>query len=339
MASIIKVKGKWRAQIRRKGSKPITKTFMTKALAEAWAKKVEAEVEAGNAGIVTPKGVTTLADVIERYTLEVGEKKPFGKNKAWVLSRLASKVDGLGAHPISTLSTEVITDYILNTRQITGVTALVELTYLSGVLKVARALWRIHAPAGVVEDAREILRHMGHLRRSEERDRRPTSEEIEKLRGYFAHHSRSLTVDLIDFILDSCFRPPTEIVNLKWSNLNEADRTILIEDRKDPRKKLGNNMVVPLLGRCMEIIKRQPRIEGEDRIFPKNGKSWSSLFPKACKPLGIENLTLYDLRHEAISRLVETGKYSFPEMMLITGHKDPKQLMRYTQLQARDLHR
>jgi hypothetical protein len=26
-------------------------------------------------------------------------------------------------------------------------------------------------------------------------------------------------------------------------------------------------------------------------------------------------------------------------MMLITGHKDPKQLMRYTQLRARDLHR
>ena len=55
--------------------------------------------------------------------------------------------------------------------------------------------------------------------------------------------------------------------------------------------------------------------------------------------LGIEDLRLYDLRHEAISRLVESNKYSFPEMMLITGHKDPKQLMRYTQLRARDLHR
>lgn len=51
------------------------------------------------------------------------------------------------------------------------------------------------------------------------------------------------------------------------------------------------------------------------------------------------DLRLYDLRHEAISRLVESNKYSIPEMMLITGHKDPKQLMRYTQLRARDLHR
>ena len=98
-------------------------------------------------------------------------------------------------------------------------------------------------------------------------------------------------------------------------------------------------MVVPLLGRCMEIIDRQPRIEDEDRIFPRNGKSWSSIFPRACQALGIKDLTLYDLRHEAISRLVESGKYSFPEMMLVTGHKDPKQLMRYTQLKAKNLHR
>lgn len=45
---------------------------------------------------------------------------------------------------------------------------------------------------------------------------------------------------------------------------------------------------------------------------------------------------LYDLRHEAISCLVETARYTIPEMMLVTGHKDPKQLMRYTQLRARD---
>ncbi|GAB6773006.1 hypothetical protein bcgnr5414_65300 [Bacillus cereus] len=63
------------------------------------------------------------------------------------------------------------------------------------------------------------------------------------------------------------------------------------------------------------------------------------MFPRACEELGIEDLRLYDLRHEAISRLVESGRFSIPEMMLITGHKDHKQLMRYTQLRAKDLHR
>ena len=78
---------------------------------------------------------------------------------------------------------------------------------------------------------------------------------------------------------------------------------------------------------------------GRRNIFPVQGDSWSSLFPRACDELEIVDLRLYDLRHEAISRLVESRKYSIPEMMLITGHKDPKQLMRYTQLRAKDLHR
>jgi hypothetical protein len=124
--------------------------------------------------------------------------------------------------------------------------------------------------------------------------------------------------------------------------LEQEDKTIVIRDRKDPRKKLGNNQTVPLLGKTYEIIIRQPREENQELIFPVNGKSWSSLFPRACEELGIKNLQLYDLRHEAISRLVESGKYSIPEMMLVTGHKDPKQLMRYTQLTpagAKDLHR
>lgn len=109
----------------------------------------------------------------------------------------------------------------------------------------------------------------------------------------------------------------------------------MIHDQKDPRKKIGNHQTVPLLNGAYEIARRQPRTDA--CIFPVNGDSWSSLFPRACRDLKIADLRLYDLRHEAISRLVESGKYSIPEIMLVTGHKDPKQLMRYTQLRARNL--
>ena len=91
------------------------------------------------------------------------------------------------------------------------------------------------------------------------------------------------------------------------------------------------------MGRSYAVICAQPKV-GE-LIFPLNGKSWSSIFPRACSELGIEDLNLYDLRHEGISRLVESGKYSIPEVMLVSGHKDPKQMMRYTQLRAKNLHR
>lgn len=205
------------------------------------------------------------------------------------------------------------------------------------MLRIARALWRIPVCPEVVDEARDILAHMGALGRSMERDRRPTPDELQRLRDWFAEHSDSLTPDIIDFIVSSCFRPPSEVTRLLWADLNTNDRTIMIRDRKHPRQKLGNNATVPLLGESFAIVMRQPRTS--DRIFPVQGKSWSSLWPRACRALGIEDLRLYDLRHEAISRLVEAGQHSIPEMMLVTGHRDPKQLMRYTQLRARDLHR
>ncbi|WKB53035.1 tyrosine-type recombinase/integrase [Eleftheria terrae] len=334
MASIIRVGEKWRAQVRRKGFPPQTKTFDTKILAEKWARKIESEIDHGRAGLnVTGKGLT-VGQLIDRYTTEVGEAKPFGKNKADVLKKLKLHLQNVEA---GTLTAERVVQYVTEERRVSGVTAAIDLTYLKGVFKVAKALWRFPVQPSVIDDAREILKYMGQVNRSNERDRRPTAEEIEKLRGWFLLHSKSLTPDLMDFILDSCFRPPSEITRLLWSDLNEADRTIIIRDRKDPRKKIGNHQTVPLLGRCFDIIMRQPRIG--PRIFPVNGKSWSSIFPRACAALGIDDLQLYDLRHEAISRLVESKKYSLAEMMLITGHKDPKQLMRYTQLRARDLHR
>lgn len=276
MASIIQVGGKWRAQVRRKGYPPKTQTFPTKVLAEKWARQLEAEVDAGRAGQLSPSHVT-VGSLIRRYEKEIGEAKPFGKNKAATLKLIELH---LGNEPVSTLTAERIVRYISEERKVRDVTAAIDLTYLKGVLRVARALWKVGVTPGVVEDAREILKFMGMAQRSNERDRRPTLTELEALKRWFAKRSETLTPDHIEFILDSCFRPPSEITRLRWDDLNHEDRTIIIRDRKDPRKKLGNHQTVPLLGRCYEIIMRQPQ-EGEF-IFPVNGKSWSSLFPRAC---------------------------------------------------------
>lgn len=333
MASIIKLNGKWRAQVRHKGHPTHTKTFTTKVLATQWARQVEADIDTGRATTAPVRSTTTMASLVDRYTNEVGADKPFGRNKADVLKKIKSH---LGEEIAAELTAERVVDYIRKDRCITDVTAAIDLTYLKGVLKIARALWREPVQPSVVDDAREILKYMGQLHRSIERDRRPTPAELAALREWFAR-SETLTPDIFDFILASCFRPPSEIVRLRWEDLNHTDKTIVIRDRKDPRKKIGNHQTVPLLHGAYEIVMRQPQVS--EFIFPVNGHSWSTLFPRACADLSIEDLRLYDLRHEAISRLVESKKYSFPEMMLITGHKDPKQLMRYTQLRARDLHR
>ena len=47
-------------------------------------------------------------------------------------------------------------------------------------------------------------------------------------------------------------------------------------------------------------------------------------------------MRFHDLRHEAVSRFFELG-LSVPEVALISGHKNPVVLLRYTHLRAQDL--
>ncbi|EPS2280435.1 tyrosine-type recombinase/integrase, partial [Pseudomonas aeruginosa] len=54
------------------------------------------------------------------------------------------------------------------------------------------------------------------------------------------------------------------------------------------------------------------------------------------KKLGMPDLRFHDLRHEAVSRLVEGG-LSDQEVSAISGHKSMQMLKRYTHLRAEDL--
>ena len=52
--------------------------------------------------------------------------------------------------------------------------------------------------------------------------------------------------------------------------------------------------------------------------------------------LGIRNLRLHDMRHEAISSFFEKG-LNIPEVASISGHKDWRMLKVYTQPKAQDI--
>jgi integrase len=47
------------------------------------------------------------------------------------------------------------------------------------------------------------------------------------------------------------------------------------------------------------------------------------------KRVALDDFHFHDLRHEAISRLFEHG-LSIPEVAMISGHRDPRMLFRYT---------
>ncbi|WP_323041677.1 tyrosine-type recombinase/integrase [Gemmobacter sp.] len=118
---------------------------------------------------------------------------------------------------------------------------------------------------------------------------------------------------------------------------------LLIRDRKDPRRKVGNDQRIPLLSISgydpCALIEEQRQLSGGggDRIFPYNGRSVGTAFRRACRNLEIDDLHFHDLRHEATSRLFEAG-FTIEQVALVTGHKDWKMLRRYTHIRPENLH-
>jgi integrase len=337
MASIRKRDGSWVAEVRRTGHKSISKSFPTKSLASEWARRVESEMDASQYRDNRSLNSITFGDLIDRYTKEIGATRPFGKNKAAVLKSVKA---ALGDVPLSGLSADRLSQYVDARRAggAGGVTVAIDLTYIAGILKTASAIWKMPINQTAVSDVRARLTHLGVSTKSRERTRRPTLDEIERLCAHFddkGTRQRIPMSDLIRFAIASAMRLG-EIIGLKWADLNETDRTIVIRDRKHPTEKAGNDQEVPLLGEAFDIVKRQPQ-HGE-RIFPITDGTVSTIFPRARKKLGIEDLTFHDFRHEGVSRLFEQG-YTIEQVALVSGHRDWKMLARYTQIKAKDLHR
>ena len=337
MASFVKRSGSWYATVRRKGYPSISKTFPNKALAQEWARGIEQSMDASKFSDARILSDIPLKVLITRYMEDVGGQDGFGKNKSATLVSLRSY---LGEVLIGNLTSDRLMEFVQDRIRLGagGVTIAIDLTYLKQVLDTAKYLWKIPVNPEAVSEARILMRYAGVNTRSKERNRRPTEEELTKLYAYFDVPTRRKTIpytDIIKFAIASAMRLG-EITRIRWCDLNEAERTILISDRKDPKQKSGNDQVVPLLGEAFDIVMRQPR--SSDRIFPVHEKTISSVFPRACQSLGIDDLRFHDFRHEGVSRLFEQG-YRIEQVALVSGHKSWENLKRYTQLKARDLHR
>ena len=85
-----------------------------------------------------------------------------------------------------------------------------------------------------------------------------------------------------------------------------------------------------------EIVKAQPR-KGK-RIFPASLKTIGTYWTRAVAELDMGDLHFNDIRHEAISRLVESD-YRIEQVSVVSGHRDWSMLKRYTHLRTVDLHR
>lgn len=339
MASITERDGRFRALVRKAGHTKC-ETFSTNKAATTWAQRVEREIEElRSSGIMQPHGLT-LGSLIDRYTEELYPAKRWGRSKSNDLARVKKELGHIAVDKLD-LNHIVKSFRERNAEGAGPVTISAQVSYLVGVLKVARSLWHLDVPLQAAQEARSALSNVGLVGKSRRRDRRVTDAEIVRVIQAMQNENGSIPYPaIIQFALATGMRI-SEICRLRWVDVNERDKTIVIRDRKDPQQKIGNDQLVPLLNAtgfdAYAVLTAQPR--GSQRIFPYSEKTVSTMFTRAVSKLvDIEDLHLHDIRHEAISRLFEAG-YRIEQVALVSGHKDWAMLKRYTHVRAADLHR
>ena len=306
-------------------------TFDRKQAATAWVVKREAELKAP--GGLERREDPPLSAVIDRYIAE--SKNMVLGTKAQVLKTIRNS--DLGETKCSDITSHALVSFARDlTKNVEPQTCGNYFSHLSNIFTVARPAWGNPLSRQEFEDAVTVIKKLGLIRKGNERNRRPTLEELDRLMAHFGrirdHRPSSIPMQkIVAFALFST-RRQEEITLLRWDDLDE-DR-ILVRDMKHPGDKKGNNVYCELPPEALAIVKSEPRDEA--RIFPYSTDAISAAFTRACRILGIEDLRFHDLRHEGISRLFEMGR-TIPQVAAVSGHRSWTSLKRYTHIrQSKD---
>ncbi len=184
--------GRWRAQVRRKG-KYVGTTFPRHRDAEQWALDVERRIDRGE----TPSSRArpnpkTFNDLITLHVEDMkrGRKAPM-RSKSASIKMLRRE---LGRVKIAQLSRETLIQFGRNrARQGAGpVTLSIDIGLIKLIISHAAAVHGIMVSPEPLDMARIALKRLGLVGKGNERDRRLTSEELERPFKYFDGNERQV---------------------------------------------------------------------------------------------------------------------------------------------------
>jgi integrase len=346
MATIVKTTtGTWKAVIRKRGWPTAAKTFRTKRDAEDWSRRTEDEMVRGVYIQRAPSERTTVEAALRRYLAEVTPgKRP--STQATERRRAGILIAHLGRYSLAALTPEIIASYRdsrLAGDSIGGAkpkprsnnTVRLELALLGHMFNVALKEWGLGLTYNPVQSIRRPSPGAG-------RDRRLQRDEEAKLLAAVDAHSNPMLGWIVRIALETGMRT-SEIVTLSRRQIDLERRVVRLHDTKNTSSR-----TVPLTIEATRLFRlafnNPARPIDTDLIFfgepGRDGKrrpyQFSRMWAAVKRELGMADLHFHDLRHEAVSRLVEAG-LSDQEVAAISGHKSMQMLKRYTHLRAEDL--
>lgn len=313
-----------------------SRTFTHHTAALSWARHREVALEEPAALTRQRHGAPTLAELIHWYI------ETFETISRWQRSK-QTHLEFLERHSLGKLEALTLTSADLirhvQLRRAEGAgpaTVLNDLVWIGVVLRAAKSVKELPVRPETVQQARTACRELRLVGKPRKRTRRPTVEELKRLREHFKSRDRRATIPMeaiVNFAIASA-RRESEICRLEWRDNDKATRTGMVRDAKHPTAKDGNHRRFKYTPEAWALVSAQPQTS--EYIFPYDPKSVGTAFTRACKLLGIQDLRFHDLRHEATSRLFERG-YQIHEVAQFTLHDSWNELKRYTNLKPENL--
>ena len=319
MATYRRRNGKWQAIVRNKDIGTIAKTFAKKTTAIRWASEQELRLEEGKFGKLLPEEVT-LADLLSRYKDEITPQKRGAPAELRRLNRLLS--DPISQYSVNKLSSRILAQF-RDRRLKNGQRACqYDLVLIRHCLKVATYEWGLLLERNPVDFVKLPPSPKA-------RERRLLPGEFEDLRHAAGKTSNPYIWPVVVFAIETAMRRG-EILGLRWQDISIENRVARLQKTKN-----GTSRDVPLSSGALAILVQQ-KAKGAPSPFPVNDNAFRLAWDRLKRRAGLRDLRFHDMRHEAISRFFEQG-LNIAEVALISGHKDPRMLFRYTHLKAKDV--
>ncbi|WP_025897483.1 integrase [Sneathiella glossodoripedis] len=323
MATYRKRGSNWQVQIRREDHPPLSKTFRLRADGERWARSIESAIDRGE--LIPSSGSSTslrsFGDLMTRYKELVTSKKR-GKSIEEI------RITKILQHSLCQVSIKSITPSLIaqyrdqRLKTVKGETVRRELVILSHAFNVAIREWGVPILVNPVSSIDKPKPAHG-------RNRRVSQEELNTLLEEGKNSRNTELLFAIQLAVHTGMRRG-ELLLTRWEHI-DLDNSLL----HIVRTKNGIPREIPLTNNAKAILLEMGPLSS-GLVFNTSANALRLSWERLRKRAGLEDLRFHDLRHEAISRFFEMG-LSLPEVALISGHREPRMLMRYTHLRAGDI--
>jgi len=318
MATMEKRSGKWRVLIRRKFTKTISKTFVTKEDADKYARETERQIDKGFLVSYEEAQKTKFGELLERYRMEITSKKKSNETEDYKIKYLQT-LPIADAYLISITPTKIakLRDALLAERK--SSTVCKYLAFISNAWNIARKEWGINLPDNPVSMIKKPIV-------KDRRDRILTSKEYEKLLHACSLSKLYSMKGMVIFAYTTGARYG-EILKLQKNDVDFIKRTAMLRDTKN-----NEDRVLPLTEEAIKVLKEQP-LTTSGHFFQASNDKFKHYWNKAKLIAEVENFRFHDLRACALTNFfLPPYNFSIPMVAKISGHKSWKELERYERM-------